>query len=430
MENSGEMNSALWGRTAPANPALHFLEGQQEADVVIIGAGYTGLSCALQFAKLGRRVVILEAREPGWGGSGRNAGQWLPGWAGRTPASVEKQFGTEQGQALNQFNLDASRALPDFISDLGISADVQRTGILVVAHSQKKLAELATMHEGWNHLGGDTELIDAKDLGSYLNTTRYFGGLLYRDGGSLNPLAYARGLARVAQSSGVMIYGSSPALGAELQDNRWSVATPNGRVIAGRLAICTNAYTGNLWPGLQKSFYRLRIAMLASDILPDRGRSFMPKGIPFADTNALSLFGGMLDAEGRFVASVLPAQSDHASVRSLAKGFDAKFQTVFKGQKPPRWQQSWQGDLCLTPDRIPKLYRLGPGAMAAMGYSGAGIALGTALGRELARCLDGAQPIKSPVPIIEPRPVPLSRSLPLIHRHLIAPLARRLDYFY
>lgn len=430
MTGMHDINRALWARSGSARPALRALEGQLDADVVVIGAGYTGLSCALHLAELGHKAIVLEAREPGWGGSGRNAGQWLPGWAGRTPASVEDQFGAERGRALNQFNLQASRDLPEFMDAHRIAAEHKRSGVLVVAHTRKKLVELETMNASWGVLGANAALIRKEDLGAYLNTERYFGGLLYRDGGSLNPMAYARGLARAAQSNGVVIYGSSPALQADSRNDRWHVSTPNGVVIADRIAICTNAYTGDLWPGLQKSFYRLRIAMLASDIMPDKGRSFMTGGIPFADTNALSLFGGMQDAAGRFVASVLPGRSDKISTRSLARGFDAKFRRVFKGQEPPSWQQSWLGDLCVVPDRIPKFYRLGPGAMAAMGYSGAGIALGTAMGRELARCLSSDSSHDCPVPVVESESVPLVRTLPLLHRHLIAPLARRLDRFY
>ena len=156
----------------------------------------------------------------------------------------------------------------------------------------------------------------------------------------------------------------------------------------------------------------------------------MPGGIPFADTNTLSLFGGMQDAAGRFVASILPGHSDRTPLSMLSKGFDNKFRRVFRGEEPPRWQDTWLGDLCIVPDRVPKLYRLAPGVMAAMGYSGAGIALGTAMGRELARHICNDNSLDSPVPVVEARPVPFARTLPLVHRHIVAPLARRLDHYY
>jgi len=425
-----DIKQTLWHQTAPVIQKLKTYQGYSEAYVVIVGAGYTGLSCALHMAKLGHKVIVLEAKEPGWGGSGRNAGQWLPGWAGRTPQSVEDQFGIEQGNRLNKFNLQASQHLPEFIKAHGIKADLKKSGVIVVAHTKQKIAELNTMHEGWKKLGADTVLIKKNHLGQYLNTQRYFGGLLYRDAGSLNPQAYINGLVQAALSAGVEIYASSPARDAKLKNNCWHVSTPSGLVVANNIAICTNAHTGNLFTGLRNSFYRLRIAMLASEIMSDHGQSFMPATIPFADTNALSLFGGMCDAEGRFVASILPRHSDTASTHTIAKSFDGKFRSVFKGQEPPRWQHSWHGDLCVVPDRIPKLYKLGQNAIAAMGYSGAGIALGTAMGKELSLALNGNKSEATNVPIVDVKSVSFARSLPFLHRHIIAPMARSFDRYY
>lgn len=426
MSDSRQQNgrSSVWARTAPAGARLQALRGSVRADAVVIGAGYTGLCCALELAGRGHNAVVLEAREPGWGASGRNAGQWLPGWAGRTPQSVADEFGAERGRALNRFDLAASQALPGFAESHGVAAELDRSGILMVAHTQKKFAELRRAFEGWSELGGDVTLIGRGDVGDFLATSRYHGGLLFGDGGMINPLAYARGLARAARAAGARIFARSPAIGISRERDRWRVETPGGSVVADFLALCTNAYTDDLWPALGRSFYRLRVAMIASERLTEGGRDFMTAGVPFADTRAPWPFGGRLTTDGRFVASVLPQRSRRASPAALAGGFDARFRRTFPGRTPPRWSESWCGDLCVVPNRIPRLCRLGPGAMAAMGYSGAGIALGTALGGELARYLMEDAAHDSPVPVVDPRPAPFARAIPWLFHHAIAPVAR------
>ncbi len=421
---------SLWQHVSAPGPASITLDGPATADAIVVGGGFTGLSCALGLAQSGHKVTLLEGRELGWGGTGRNAGQWLPGWPGRSPRSVIEQFGEERGSALNRFNRDASRLVVRLANEHGFHADVNQSGVLVVAHTPEKFTELEAIHRGWSDLDCRTKLISQRDIGRYLTTNRYFGGLLYEEGGTLNPLAYARGLANAALAAGVTIHTSSPAVRVLSHANHWHVETPHGSVVASRLAICTNAYTDGLWPGLDKVFFRVPMAMLASEPLLDRGAAFMPGMIPFGDTNRLALFGGMQDSAGRFIASVLPRLSDRASLGALSRGFDAKFRRVFAGIEPPRWRFNWMGHLCVVPDRVPRFFRLGHGAIAAMGYSGAGIAMGLALGREAARCLGNETSPDTPIPIVDPKPLRFNRIAPLVMRFVMTPLARTLDRRY
>jgi sarcosine oxidase len=424
------MAESLWQLTASPEPVLTPLEESTTVDAIVIGAGFTGLSCALHLAQRGHGVIVLESREPGWGGSGRNAGQWLPGWPGRSPQSVVAQFGEERGTALNRFNADASRLVADLVTKHNIAADLNRSGIIVVAHTSAKFLELEGIHSSWAELSGRTRLVQPRDLGRFLTTERYFGGLLYEDGGSLNPLSYVRGLAAAAQTAGATIHVRSPAVAMGRHGDQWRIDTPKGSVVAPRLFVCTNAYSRGLWPPLDKVFLRIPMAMLASDPLPDGGTGFMPAKVPFGDTNRLALFGGMTDSQGRFVASVPPRFSNNASIRALSRDFDSKFRRVFAGVEPPRWRYSWMGYLCVVGDRIPRFYRLGPGAIAAMGYSGAGIAMGSALGREAARCLENDELLDTPIPVVEPKPLRFARIAPLVTRYVLTPIARQFDKRY
>lgn len=423
-----DLARSLWWQTAPAGVAGAKLQTKISTDLLVIGAGFTGLSCALHAAEMGRTVTVVEAHEPGWGATGRNAGQWMLGWAGRTPASVEKQFGATVGRALNAFNLAATQALPDFIAHHAIEADVRRTGILVLAQSTKQLTELETVRRDWQQFGANIQQISAADLPAYLVTNHYAGGIVYKDGGSLNPLAYARGLANAARKAGAALYDRSPALSMQPMADGWRVTTPQGEVHAGRVAVCTDAYSDALWPELNRSFYRLRLAMLASTPLTAEGMAFMPAGMPFADVGAMSVFGGMVDAHGRFVASFMPGLSSNTSPQVIARGFDAKFRRIFQNH-PPHWSTAWVGDVGVVPDRIPKLYDLAPGAMAALGFSGAGIAMATAYGRELAYQLFDDARRSAALPQAMLKSVAFVRTVPLLFRYVAAPVARAIQAF-
>ncbi|MGD9800258.1 MAG: NAD(P)/FAD-dependent oxidoreductase [Parvularculaceae bacterium] len=391
-------------------------------DIVVIGAGFTGLSCAAKAASAGRSTAVLDGEKIGFGGSGRNAGQWLVGWPGRTPDQIVRQYGAETGARLNKFNVDAVERLRNSRAANAATVKLRTTGVITLARNEKALAALDALGRQWRAVGAHSEMLDRETLGIHINTGRYCGALLQKDGGVINPYAYARALAEEARDAGAEIFEQSRALSISEQAGRWIVRTLGGEVSAAHVAICTNAYGAELWPGLDECFHRIRMAMIASVPMTAKMLSLFPSRAPFADIGALSIFGGMIDDENRFIASVLPSPSANASPNILARGFDAQFRKTFPGLEPPEWTQTWNGDLCVTPDRLPKIYDLAPGVGAAIGYSGAGIAMGGALGSALFEFLrDGRSQV---YPISKPTPAPMRRAAPFLFQHVAAPLAR------
>ncbi|MCB2098202.1 MAG: FAD-binding oxidoreductase, partial [Parvularculaceae bacterium] len=302
------------------------------------------------------------------------------------------------------------------------SAHLRATGVLTLARSAKALVALDELGRQWRSVGAHSETLDRESLGAHLNTRRYFGALLQKDGGVINPYAYALALADEARAAGAEIFEQSRALSISEQGGRWVVRTPGGDVRADRVALCTNAYGADLQPELSKCFHRIRMSMIASEPLARNALDLFPSRTPFADIGALSIFGGMIDDENRFIASVLPSPSANASPKFLAQGFDAQFRKTFPGLEPPDWTQTWNGDLCVTPDRLPKIYDLAPGVGAAIGYSGAGIAMGGALGSALFEFLRDGRP--HAYPVSKTTPAPMRRAAPFLFHHVAAPLAR------
>src|SRR5277367_6020189 len=241
----------LYQATAePAMPAPP-LEGDVRADVVVVGGGITGLSTALHLAEQGVKVVVLEAEEPGWGASGRNGGQVNPGLK-LDPDQVERDYGEDLGRRMNSF----AGAAPGFVFDLikrhGIRCEARRNGTLRAAIRPKHAAQVGATAEQLVRRGAPVELLSGNALEQATGTRRYSLAMLDRRGGDVNPLSFARGLARAAAGAGAAVHGGTRALGVKKAGGLWQVSTGTGTVSAHQVVVATNGYSDDLWPDLRR----------------------------------------------------------------------------------------------------------------------------------------------------------------------------------
>ena len=134
--------------------------------------------------------------------------------------------------------------------------------------------------EKWATRVPDTVLLDRDGMRQATGTSQYVCGMLDRRGGNVNPLGYARGLARAAQQAGARIHGGSKAVRTERAPGGWRVTTPEGSVVAEKLALCTNGYTDGLWPGLERSIVPVFSMIAATEPLPEQVRdAVMPAAL-------------------------------------------------------------------------------------------------------------------------------------------------------
>jgi glycine/D-amino acid oxidase-like deaminating enzyme len=243
---------SLWAATAPPARATPPLESSARADVCVIGAGYAGLSTALALAERGIQTIVLEAREPGWGGSGRNGGQVIPGLK-YDPDELEAMFGPERGPRLVDFAGRAADAVFDLIARHRMDVAHARSGWIQGAHSPATVALVKRRAGQWERRGAPVSFLDKAETDRHLGTTQYLASWIDRRGGAVQPLAYARGLVRAAVAAGAVIHGDTPATGLDRRDGKWTVTTRGGAsVTADQVVICTNAYGGDLWPRSNK----------------------------------------------------------------------------------------------------------------------------------------------------------------------------------
>jgi len=391
---------SLWAQTAGPGSACPPLDGDHRCQVGVVGAGFTGLSAALHLAEAGFSVHVVEAAQPGWGASGRNGGQVNPGFK-LLPAEIESVYGREQGRRMNAMADAACDLVFDLIARHGIDCDAVRPGYVQGADSKRGIAFLEKWVRQWYTRGAPVQLLSHRESFDLLGTDAYLGALLDRRGGNLQPLAYARGLASAAQAAGARIHGDSPAESLRRDADGWRLATPNGTLAAQQVLICTNAYTGSLWPGLAKVVVPVPSFVAASEPLDDeRLAAILPGRHAVSETRRVQVYYRR-DGDGRFVIGGRGHLFNDAQMGDVTH-VHAEARRVYPTLADVPWQFHWGGYVAMTLSHTPKLMNLAPGLHAAMGYNGRGVAMATMMGKQLARVVSGEQadmPVESMAPI-------------------------------
>ena len=230
----------LWEMTAPPAPETTPLAGAVTADVAIVGGGYTGLSAALHLAEAGVKVVLLEAKEIGFGGAGRNvglinAGMWV------MPDDLPGELGPVYGERLLNALGDGPQQVMEIIDRHGIACELTRTGTLHCAVGDKGQKEIESRAEQWQRRGAPVSILTADETARRVGTGAYRGALLDMRAGTLQPLAYARGLARAAMAAGAVLHTGSPVTAMDRSARGWTLTTATGTLTAANVISATDA---------------------------------------------------------------------------------------------------------------------------------------------------------------------------------------------
>lgn len=397
---STPMPKSLWAATTARPEPYPLLQGRVDTEVCIIGGGFLGLSAALALSERGTSVALLEAAEIGWGASGRNNGLVAPGLK-RDPWQVRRMLGAERGDRLLRFSGAAPDRVFELIDRHGIDCDADRGGWVQAAHSKRALKVVQRRATEWQSLGVDAGMLALSEVAGQLGTDVYKGACRYVGGGSINPLAYAHGLAQAASMAGVLLHEQSPAIRIERQQGLWIVVSPYGAVVARHLLCCTNAYNASI-ERLQGTVIPLRTAQVATRPLPqDVAATILPGAAAASDTQRL-LTSFRLTADRRLImggASATASDEHPGLLRHLHRAAAARF----AGVSPAHWEFGWSGYLALTRDHLPGIVRVDDNFLAGVGCNGRGIAMTTAMGQTLADLVGGKPDSESDVPVGPPR---------------------------
>jgi glycine/D-amino acid oxidase-like deaminating enzyme len=390
--------NSLWGNTATTNPVTETLEESLQVDALVVGGGYTGLSCALHLVEKGASVVLLEAKSIGYGGSGRSAGLVNAGvW--KTPDYVVKQLGQEAGDRFNLALHDSPRLVFDLVQQYQIECDADQTGTVNIAHKTSAMAHLEDRCEQMIKTGSSARMIDANEAQSISGSPLYsHGGILDPNAGTIQPLSYVRGLAGAAIERGLKLYQQTPLLKLTRDDDRWLAETETGRVLADQVVMATNAYADENSQGVRESSVPVYIFHCATGSLPDSiAETIIPQRHGLWDTQTL-MTSSRIDTAGRLVMSGV------GSLQGAFKSVRQDWMTRMRDRLYPQtrgipWSYHWTGQVGLTSTKLLRVQLLAPGVFAPAGYNGRGIGPGTVIGKYLAETLISRNRDEFPFPV-------------------------------
>jgi glycine/D-amino acid oxidase-like deaminating enzyme len=394
----------LWEETAVEAPTAPQLQGAIAADVVVIGAGYLGLAAALHLAEADVHVVVLDAEAPGWGASGRNGGQVIPGLK-YDPDELEARFGKERGERLWGFAGGTAEVVFGLIERHQLRAEARRTAWVQAIHSRKAAVRARDRAAQWQHRGAPVEYLDAAATAALVGNDRYVGAFVDRRAGAVHPLSYARELARAAIGKGARIHGGS-RVRAITPEKRWRVWTMAGASVdCDTVLVCTNAYSDGLVDGLAQSIVAANSLQIATAPLPESvRRTILPGGEVMSDTRNIIRYY-RLDRDGRLIMGGRGPYREPGPERDWAH-LKRDVHDLFPALRGIDFTHRWGGRVAIHPDYLPHLHEPATGLFVAIGCQGRGIGWQTAIGIELARrVLD--RRYEMPLSFVPVRPIPL-----------------------
>ena len=395
---------SLWAATAEETFASEPMSGDASADVVVVGGGFCGLSAALHLAQAGAATVLLETHEVGWGASGRNGGQVISCFKD-DPETLIARHGPELGERMSALGAAAGDLVASIIARYGIRCDFRRDGWVLGLHGPKMRAAIEDRARQWRARGLPVRMLDAKAAAELLGTNAYAGAYLDPRGGALNPLSFARGLARAARQEGARVHGRTRVRSITRDGDFWRIATPGGAVRARSVLVATGAYSGNLEPALKRSILPVQSIQIATPPLPDDvRRAILPHGSVVSDTRRL-LHYFRLDAAGRLVFGGRGSLGGEAVSAGHVDAIVAAMHDTYPQLAGQPAAYAWAGHVDITVDRQLRVHELAPGLVAAVGLNGRGVALAPAIGKVLGEALARETLLDLPLPVTTVRPV-------------------------
>ena len=383
----GFQNSWYYDSAAHRTPSPR-LEESITVDVCVIGGGYTGLSAAIELARAGANVVLLERHEVGSGASGRNGG--VLGMGQRLDQDdLEEMVGIDWARHLWQLSIDANDLVRARVNEFSIDCDL-KDGELTVAHKARHERSLWEYAEHLQRVYDydDIKVVRRDEVHEQLGSSSYFGGTLDHRAGHLHPLNLARGLARAAESLGVHVFEHSEVSAIEKVANEHIVRTAPGEVRCGDVVVACNGYLNGLLPSADRFQMPINNFMVATAPLEAAvAKRINRYNVAVVDT--------------RFVVNYFHLSRDHRLIfgggenytpffpQSIERVVRPRLEAVYPELKGVGIEYEWGGTLSVTMNRMPKFGRADDGIYYAEGYSGHGVAMANLGGALIAEAILG-----------------------------------------
>lgn len=377
---------SYYAATAQRDARFAPLDGSSDCDVAVVGGGLAGLTAALDLARMGHQVTLLEAKQVGWGASGRNGGQAIHGLA-CDQSVIEDQLGLDDARRVWSMSLEALELLQTRMQQFQIDAE-WRQGYIGVATNARKGAELMQWADRMAQVyQAEFTRIPAADMPRWVASPRYHSGLYDPQSGHLHPLKYALGIARAAAAAGVRIHEETPVTALETGPVI-TVRTARGALRAKKVLLAGNVYLQGVAEHLERRIMPVGTYIVCSEAMdPALADSLIPTRSAVCDTN--------------FVLDYLRTTNDHRMLYggrvsystvtppNLAESMRRRMVQTFPQLKDVKVQYAWGGFVDITMNRAPDFGRLRDNLYYLQGFSGHGLALTGLAGRLVAEAMNG-----------------------------------------
>lgn len=377
---------SYYAATAQRDARFAPLDGSSDCDVAVVGGGLAGLTAALDLARMGHQVTLLEAKQVGWGASGRNGGQAIHGLA-CDQSVIEDQLGLDDARRVWSMSLEALELLQTRMQQFQIDAE-WRQGYIGVATNARKGAELMQWADRMAQVyQAEFTRIPAADMPRWVASPRYHSGLYDPQSGHLHPLKYALGIARAAAAAGVRIHEETPVTALETGPVI-TVRTARGTLRAKKVLLAGNVYLQGVAEHLERRIMPVGTYIVCSEAMdPALADSLIPTRSAVCDTN--------------FVLDYLRTTNDHRMLYggrvsystvtppNLAESMRRRMVQTFPQLKDVKVQYAWGGFVDITMNRAPDFGRLRDNLYYLQGFSGHGLALTGLAGRLVAEAMNG-----------------------------------------
>ena len=408
---------SLWWDTVGEVPEWDRFDCDISAEVCVVGGGFSGLTAALKLVESGASVVVLEAKEPGYAASGRNAGFVVPNIAKVDPDGMQYLLGKEKGTRLAHAISRGGEGVFGTARRLGIDCDAVETGWIQPVTYPGMIDAVHARFEQWKSLGRPVEWLDRVEIAKVMGCERFVGGWIDRSGGGIHPLKYLFGLGLAVRDLGGSVYSETPATGFQRSDGKWRVKTSRGEVLAETLLICANVSTGQLDVSAGASLMPARIYQMATKPLSKADSERLTPGRqPVSDVQN-DVFTFRIDADNRLITGGMPIfpwddgpGMGTRMARRLASELDLN--------EVPQVEKLWTGVAAVTTDFLPGIRQIGPGAFSGVACNARGIASTHVLGNDLAALALKGDPARdlTAIPVREIAAAPFRRLAPLATR--------------
>jgi glycine/D-amino acid oxidase-like deaminating enzyme len=373
----------------------------RETDVAIIGAGYAGISCALELAAHGTEVVVLEAELPGIGASTLSGGQVTGGVnVGKSMSKRVSAVAVAASNAAIEDRLREAAAgyrfLEALIARYGIDCDYRRSGRIAAAWTDSQVRTWEGRVARLNaHTDSDVRMLDRSELRSELASKVYVGGALINGAGHLHPAKFFGGLLAASLGAGAKLVCQARVTSVARTGTGYRIASDRGEIFARRVVIATNGYTGAATPWLKRRLVPVTSHQIATEVLPAELRmSLIPVDRGVAEANRVTAYYRYSPDGQRFLfggrARFYPLDR-----KESAKILFAQMTERFPQLRNVKVSHSWGGKVAVTLDALPHLGRDPHGCYYAAGCNGSGVTMMTWLGHRLACHLLGEHDLAS-----------------------------------